>query len=204
MPYKLNFSDEEKQKMRDASNAGHASWSSNNIKSVKTKIKSFSLEKSNYCCCYCGRNQHGEFSMVIDIEHILPKSIFLKHMFTIRNLSTSCKRCNMNIKNTKVDFLSHTREDLPNRIFRSRYYKFIHPNLDKYSKHLELFSMQRGQDRMIKYSILNDSQKGSYTYEYFKLKDLEIDTFDKAQGGSGRSEINNPRIAELMERRAPE
>jgi hypothetical protein len=52
---------------------------------------------------------------------------------------------------------------------------------------------------MIKYRVLNNSNKGSYTYNYFKLSALEKDSFDKAQGGSKRHEIKNPKIKDLYE-----
>ncbi|WP_419175839.1 HNH endonuclease [Desulfosediminicola sp.] len=203
MPYKVTFSIAEITEMRAARKKGHKSWDNNSkLKSVKKKIKDFCLTKNDDRCCYCGRNLHGEFSLVIDIEHILPKSLFLKHMFTIKNLSASCKRCNMLLKKNKVDFLIKT-SPIPKRLFRSKYYQFIHPNLDNYDSHLELLSVQSGRKRLIKYSVVNDSKKGSYTYDYFKLKVLELNSFDTAQGGKKRAEIANPLIAKKYEKIKP-
>jgi len=35
---------------------------------------------------------------------------------------------------------------------------------------------------LIQYSVNNGQPKGHYTYEYFKLNELEIDTVSEAQG----------------------
>ncbi|MBF6650219.1 HNH endonuclease [Methylobacter sp. BlB1] len=191
MPNRPKFTVHDLHAMRAASAKGHQEWDNPKLSNFKTKVKKFGLLKTHKRCCYCGRNLHGEFPMVIDIEHILPKSSFLKHMFTMKNLSVACKRCNMNIKKNKTDFLSVQISSGTKKVFKSKYYKFIHPNLDNYDAHLELHMEQKGRKVLLKYSIVNHSEKGSYTYNYFKLRQLELDTFDKFQGGSGRQEISN-------------
>ncbi|GGA77231.1 hypothetical protein GCM10011369_18870 [Neiella marina] len=120
--------------------------------------------------------------MVLDIEHIIPKSEFLKHMFTMKNLSVSCKRCNMLIKKNDLTFLDIPLHALPRRKFRSKYYKFIHPNLDNIEEHLELNIVRKGRVRFIKYLVQNESKKGAFTYNYFRLRELELDAANQAQG----------------------
>jgi hypothetical protein len=119
--------------------------------------------------------------MVLDIEHVLPKSSFRELMFESTNLSISCKRCNMNIKGEKTDFVV----DLS--VVRGNYkdtnqYKFIHPNLDDYFAHLSYRCDICNDKKLIKYSIINSSPKGEFTYKYFKLIELEIDSINIAQG----------------------
>lgn len=200
MPNRPSFTSSEKSSMHTASLAGHTGWDNNPLLvSLKDKIKNFGLIKTENRCCYCGRNIHGEFRMVIDIEHVLPKSIFPKQMFKGKNLSVSCKRCNVNIKKSKVDFLdeinaSHTRTPL-----RSRNYKIIHPNLDKYDSHLLLIVGQVGRKVMLKYSVVNGSSKGAFTYNYFKLERLEKNNFDIAQGSRPRLEIENPELQDAFD-----
>lgn len=141
--------------------------------------------------------------MVIDIEHILPKSIYPKQMFKGKNLSVSCKRCNMNIKKSKVDFLDGIDANYTGKQLRSMHYKIIHPNLDKYDSHLLLIAGQVGRKVMLKYSVVNGSAKGAFTYEYFKLDHLEKNSFDIAQGNQPRAEIENPELQETFNAIAP-
>ncbi len=193
MSDKVIFTDGEKLAMREASIIGHEAWDNNSkLSSLKRKIKKNRVLRANNRCCYCGRNQHGEFSMVIDIEHILPKSMFPRYMFTLKNLSTSCKRCNMSIKSNRIDFISNGIKNTSRKVFKSKLYKFVHPNLDEYDSHLLLISHQIGKSVLMKYNVINKSPKGLFTYEYFHLKDLEKDSFDLSQGGRKRKEIINP------------
>jgi hypothetical protein len=141
--------------------------------------------------------------MVIDIEHVLPKSLFPKYMFRMSNLSASCKRCNMNLKKDKIDFLTGAGARRNGRLFRSKLYKLIHPNLDKYNSHLDLKSRQEGSMVMVKYIVVNNSSKGAYTYEYFKLDRLEKNDFDMAQGSQGRPEIESPELQAAFDAIAP-
>jgi hypothetical protein len=191
---KLNFTAADITKMRLSSGLGHLSWSHARLEAVKRKIKDHHLERQEDCCCYCNRNFYGEFRMVIDIEHVIPKSEYLPHIFTQKNLSVACKRCNMNIKKADLGFLTITINLLPNRLFKSKYYRFIHPNLDNYDSHLLLYSVQQGRKKLIKYEVVNESEKGEFTYEYFKLSRLELNSFDLAQDATERVEINEPDI----------
>lgn len=45
---------------------------------------------------------------------------------------------------------------------------------------------------MIKYTVQNDSPKGKYTYEYFDLKKLEVDSYSAAQGIEVEGKIFSP------------
>ncbi len=87
-----------------AINAGGNIWENELLSDLKSKVKEYYREKLNEQCCYCRKNTHGEFKMVLDIEHILPKSKFRHFMFHTYNLSVSCKRCNMNIKREDFSF----------------------------------------------------------------------------------------------------
>ena len=151
-------------------------WESSGIKKIKRRIKNFHLERSKKTCCYCQRDLQGEFQMVIDVEHILPSSIFVDLTFEIWNLSASCKRCNMLIKNDNIDFIDGSISNF----FSPQYYKFVHPNFDDVQIHLVRLVMQMGQDRLVKYVVRN-SLKGEFAYEYFRLSDFEIGAFDEAQ-----------------------
>ena len=198
MPRRPKFTPVEISAMRDASTRGHKAWDENpKLKTLKDKIKAFGKIKAFDTCCYCMRDVRGEFNMVLDIEHILPKSEYLKYMFTGKNLAVSCKRCNMNIKGADLGFL--VSKSLPRRALRSRYYKFVHPNLDRYDSHLIRLAVQRGRTMVVKYEVVNQSRKGLFTYEYFELDKLERNSFDKAQGISPRAELKDKGIKKAFD-----
>jgi hypothetical protein len=67
-------------------------WANPKLDLLKRKIKDYYREKLNDRCCYCRKNTVGEFNMVLDIEHVLPKGKFEKFMFNPQNMSMSCKR----------------------------------------------------------------------------------------------------------------
>ncbi|MEP4546982.1 MAG: HNH endonuclease [Saccharospirillum sp.] len=195
---RVKFTRDEILNIKSAALAGHNGWDNNpELKKVKDKIKDFSIIKTNERCCYCGRNVKGEFRMVLDIEHILPKSLYLRYMFTMKNLSVACKRCNMSIKKNRVDFLEDSIV-LTSKVFKSKHYKFIHPNLDKFDAHLLLAGIQLGKNMIVKYHVVKDSDKGKFNYAYFKLDALEKDSFDRGQGGRKRAEINNQSVRNMF------
>lgn len=163
-------------------------WSSDYVKNVKCRIKNSHLSKDFPKCCYCLRDFTGEFRFDIDIEHILPKSIYKNCIFDLKNLSVACKRCNMKLKKTDVKFLTKNLLELHGkwtfRYFNSKYYKFIHPNLDKFCEHMDFINTRINDISFKKYIPKKLSKKGKYTYQYFKLDELESDTLTKIQGGS--------------------
>ncbi|ADQ80433.1 hypothetical protein Palpr_2297 [Paludibacter propionicigenes WB4] len=175
------FTQEDIDLIRVVKDEGGKIWENEKIKPVKDKIKRYFRNRRNQCC-YCRREFVGEFSMVIDIEHILPKSDidFRKYMFHPYNLNISCKRCNMEIKGANISFIT-SREDILSNPFESKKYKFIHPNLDDYKTHINLIVQINDDIKLIKYNVLTNG-KGQYTYDYFELKNLEIDQVNEAQG----------------------
>ncbi|MDC5463720.1 HNH endonuclease [Acinetobacter baumannii] len=171
-------------------------WSSDILKGVKEKIKSQLLEECTHCC-YCRRPFKSEFKMVIDIEHILPSSIFRELAFDKRNLSLSCKRCNMVIKKDRLDFLNGNLEKIGNYlkgksklsryvgqcprikniaklnriIYSSFNYKFIHPILDLYANHLDYMNIQINDESLVVY--VPKTNKGVYTKDFFLLSEFQ-------------------------------
>lgn len=186
--------------IEQAINAGGKIWENPILSDFKAKIKEYYRHILDEQCCYCRKNTDGEFKLVLDIEHILPKNKFADLMFELYNLSVSCKRCNMLIKKDDIKFLAVF--PIPNDgQNKSETYKIIHPNLDEYFKHLSLFSKTVNEKKIIKYTVVNKSQKGSFTYDFFKLSELEVNSFDTAQGVKERqefSEIISPEISKKI------
>lgn len=156
-------------------------WNNVRVEQIKARIKEFYRLSSDEQCCYCKKDFGDEFNMVIDIEHILPKSIFHDYMFEVFNLNIACKRCNMRIKKDKIDFIVNIDKIIEQR-FETSNYRFIHPNFDNYFNHIEIIQVIRNNKKLIKYFVVKNSMKGNYTYNYFQLDKREIDTINEAQG----------------------
>lgn len=157
-------------------------WYNEKLTRLKTKIKDSFIFQDTSKCCYCARLFKGEFRMVIDIEHVLPQASFSTERFIISNLNVACKRCNMDIKNNDTSFIVSIPA-MGTNYYQSNHYKIIHPNLDVYTDHIVLKTIRRGDAIFIKY-VTKNQDKGKFTYDYFKLSELEIDTINNAQGVS--------------------
>jgi uncharacterized protein (TIGR02646 family) len=177
----FSFSDDEKFFIETAMTEVRP-WESELVSDIKKRIKDFHLELNGKMCCYCYRDLTGEFSLVIDIEHVLPKRHFRPLTFDIKNLSVACKRCNMKMKRDKLDFLNLPVEMA--EIAISDKYKIIHPNIDDKNSHLKRVALQCSDIRIVKYVPIGNSEKGLFSYQYFQLKELEIDSFDAAQNAN--------------------
>lgn len=159
-------------------------WGEKNdhIKSAKNKIRSYHLARHGQTCCYCRVILQGGGNFMIDREHILPKgnAKYKNFCFEPWNLSTSCKRCNMEIKGEDDRFVIDKLDTL--KLKAGENYLFIHPNFDEWERHLTRESHQISRFLFVKYAIIENSEKGQYTFDYFKLKELEIESLDAAQG----------------------
>ena len=170
-------------------------WDCATIEKIKQRIKAFHLQLGENLCCYCYRDVQGEFSMVLDIEHILPKRHYKPLTFDIRNLSVACKWCNMKIKRDDLDFLRLpvNVEDIED----GDKYKIIHPNIDERDAHLVRIVLQRNAKKIVKYTVVGNSAKGKFSYKYFQLQDFEVDSFDSAQGANQASATELDAIASI-------
>lgn len=84
-----------------AANAQAHPWENSCVADLRRRLKLHCLALTDEHCCYCQRNLRAEFQMVIDVEHVLPKSVYKELTFELVNLSASCKRCNMQIKKSR-------------------------------------------------------------------------------------------------------
>ncbi|MDV2905223.1 hypothetical protein R0H17_26740 [Phytobacter diazotrophicus] len=181
------FSEDEVSMVSACINKGHSSWKDECLKELKSRIKEHLKVRQDHVCCYCLRNLHGEFNFVIDIEHILPKHRFTNFMFTLDNLAASCKRCNMKMKGRRIDFITENFDNNPNP-FASENYFFIHPNSDHFEEHIAFTHTQIGREIAIFYNVIDNSPKGLFSYDFFRLDKLVKNSFDKAQGISVEDE----------------
>jgi|GEM_PF-696168 len=151
------------------------------IKSVKAKIRDLHMERHGDRCCYCRKNLHGGGHFVIDREHVLPKSLkaFKLLAYEVWNLGIACKRCNMQYKKNKVDFVVNQTDEAA--LQTSENYRLIHPNYDLYKDHIR-FVEERDDDTTVLKFTTRGTPKGDYTFEYFNLKELEVEKADASQG----------------------
>ncbi|MGJ1327449.1 HNH endonuclease [Sphingobacterium multivorum] len=175
----MNFTEEELATIESARQAGGNIWENEVLADIKRKIKIYFRTGDDESCCYCKRDFRDEFNMVIDIEHILPKSLYGEFMFDIHNLNISCKRCNMNIKRERHDFVVDTTTVRANYRQSNQYY-FIHPNLDNYEDNINYVKIDINGRKLTKYDAI--SEKGRYSYAYFHLDRIEVNSFSGAQG----------------------
>lgn len=156
-------------------------WENKRIDPVKNKVKGILRDLQSETCCYCKRNTKGEFKMVLDIEHILPKKHYPNLMFAVTNLAISCKKCNMLVKKDDRQFIVDLNSIEANP-FDTNHYKFIHPNLDEYHSFLKRIIIELDDIRIVKYIVVDNKSKGQYTYDYFRLKEFEQNDLNKIQG----------------------
>jgi len=116
----------DQQIIQEALARGGSVWDDATLEPVKRKIKQYYRDNGGEQCCYCRREMRDEFNMVIDIEHVLPKSLFRDFMFELFNLNISCKRCNMRIKKERTDFLVDQATIAANAN-QSDQYLMVHP-----------------------------------------------------------------------------
>lgn len=166
---------------------GHKYWDDDSLSDLKRRLKEYLKDRQRNVCCYCLRSFHGEFNLVIDIEHILPKHKYADYMFKIDNLAASCKRCNMKMKGRRIDFIKNPFVNSVNP-FAGENYFFIHPNSDVFEEHIRYIHVQNGRDIMVFYQIINNSPKGVFSHNFFGLDKLAVYTYNKAQGLSFEDE----------------
>lgn len=157
---------------------------------AKVKIRDLHLARHGDRCCYCRFPLHGGGHFIVDPEHVLPKSLdaYRPLAYTVWNLGIACKRCNMQYKRAKVDFLINTGTGADFQ--DSENYRLIHPNFDLYKEHISIRMEINDDTTLIKYTKRPGSVKGPYTYDYFNLQEREVGTFDTAQGIDVPDDLN--------------
>jgi uncharacterized protein (TIGR02646 family) len=167
------------------------------IKSVRDRIKAFHLSRQHHLCCYCRTNLWGDSSFMVDREHIVPKSHCKALTYVISNLSVACKRCNMEIKKNKVAIFKDPKTIHTEHANKDAY-RIIHPNYERYEDFILRLQQQEGTAMLVQFTLLNDDPKATYTHDFFKLNDLEVDAIDQAQGIPPPAPIDKLMLDALM------
>lgn len=104
------------------------SWSDDDLKDLKTKIKSYYIKIQNNECPYCKQIIRSVHGRSWDIEHIISRFQEKNFMFEPENLCVSCVDCNSR-KSNKKSTSSNAKVRLPKN---SKDYLIIHPHYDNY------------------------------------------------------------------------
>ncbi len=154
------------------------------LDTVKERILTFHLQRHGWTCCYCRTNLVGAGPFMTDREHILPKgkAAYKALSYQLWNLAAACKRCNMQFKRSGDGFVVDGND--PAAYLASQNYRFVHPNFDKWTDHLTRITAQVNETIIVKI-FKSDTDKAKYTYDFFSLEELEVDSFDAAQGLAG-------------------
>lgn len=152
------------------------------LRRAKDRILAYHLQRHGGNCCYCRTNLNGAGPYMTDREHVLPKGkpVYKPFSYAMWNLAAACKRCNMQFKRRGDAFVIDT--DDPTKFQNSENYRFVHPNFDAYGEHLTRVTAQVDTKNLVMFIATNGSEKAVYTREFFGLDELQVDSFDQAQG----------------------
>lgn len=158
------------------------------LKTAKSRILDYHLQRHGWTCCYCRTNLHGAGPFMTDREHVLPKGkpAYKPFSYTMWNLAAACKRCNMQFKKGGDSFVVDATD--PTKFESSENYRFVHPNFDRWEDHLTRLAAQVNAMNIVAIIRKPSCHKAAFTYDFFNLHNLEVDTFDQAQGLSVRVE----------------
>lgn len=117
------------------SNSKPPSWSDEQLKGLRSKIKKHYIAEQSNTCAYCKIEILSTNGNIWHTDHIICRHQEPKYTYTPRNLCASCIDCNTakgSRSVTKKDY--STYKSFPNK---SANYLIVHPHFDKYEDHIE-------------------------------------------------------------------
>lgn len=108
-------------------------WSEEAIADLKTRIKTYYINKQRNYCCYCRTHIPSNNHRYWDVEHVVARASHPQFMFTEKNLSVSCPDCN-GAKGDKACMVNNKRKTYPKA---SKDFKIIHPHFDNFDDHIK-------------------------------------------------------------------
>ncbi len=178
-PY--NFTKQEKAIIK-ANFITHTDWDKPVFSPIKENIRNFLRGQQGNKCCYCKRELEY-FIKSVDIEHIIPKSLYSDFTFTSLNLALSCPRCN-----TKKGDDNILRKPVVRYPKHSKNISIIHAHFDDYSNHIII------HDNCVYEGI---SKKGCHTITTCELFRIRI-ALEKAKKNSTRKKPTSKLIADVI------
>jgi uncharacterized protein (TIGR02646 family) len=136
----------------------YADWSNGDLEALRKEIRNHYRNEQKGSCSYCKQPVSLVSALNCHVEHIVPKSLHLKFMFTSKNLCVICADCNQ-IKREQ-ETLGEIPETMSNPTGRVNYptasssFKIVHPHFDNYDDHILIVNG---------YYIDKGSKKGNFT-----------------------------------------
>lgn len=141
----IKFSKEEEKLIKSKFNNPaftHTDWSSDDLEKIRSSIREFYRDKQKGICAYCLNDISIQSAANCHVEHIAPKSKFLKFIFEPKNLCVVCADCNEIKRNKEVENKEEitTKKEDPKLYPRSsNSFLIVHPHYDNHHEHIEKF-----------------------------------------------------------------
>ncbi|WP_189004083.1 HNH endonuclease [Deinococcus roseus] len=125
------------KRINDLSLTGREKWDHEDFRPIYRKIKQILLTSQRQICYYCQKNLRDIDNDDWHIDHIVSIDEDDRHVFTEKNLVLACKWCNRR-KNDKSTLVKKLKTKAYSE--SSANYYIVHPRLDNYFDHIEIFS----------------------------------------------------------------
>ena len=120
-----------KRKLSDVS-FRHEDWGNEDLKELRKHIRNHYRKEQKSKCVFCKKSISLRSVSNANIEHIAPKSKYIKFLFTSKNLCVACADCN-EIKGVKEVF---NKKNIIRYPRSSSAFKIVHPHFDKWSDYI--------------------------------------------------------------------
>ncbi|MGI2167448.1 HNH endonuclease [Shewanella oncorhynchi] len=141
----------------------HLDWGQDDLQAIRSYIRSHYRNEQKGRCSYCRGVLSLRSAANCHVEHITPKSKYLKFIFEAKNLCVACADCN-EIKREQ-ETLGTEPDPLVDGDIRVQYprssnaFKIVHPHFDNYNDHIKIFNGY----------YVDSSPKGHFTIGACKL-----------------------------------
>lgn len=109
-----------------------ARWSDADITPTRKEIKQHYIAEQRHLCCYCGLPDPAVHGLDWDVEHIAPRKLHPRFMFTPANLAVACRECNQH-KGSKETLLDPSVSVYP---LKADAFLIVHPHFDDWTEHI--------------------------------------------------------------------
>jgi hypothetical protein len=133
-PYTYNSDQQLIDRLLESKPVKKELWSSEEIKGIRQKIKSYYINEQGQTCPYCKVYQEATHHSTWNVEHIISRDEMPEWVFEPQNLCVSCLECNTYKSKKQVTKApANTYKKFPKKSFN---YKIIHPHFDSYEDHI--------------------------------------------------------------------
>lgn len=150
------------------------------LSELKTHVRNHFLDiDADYPCCYCKRSPRSTSGLENHVEHIAPRSPYVRFTFEPKNLAIICIHCNGHKLNQDVFEKEWKRKSYPNN---SNPFNVYHPSFDDYTRDIKILPS------LGIYAAV--SLKGSATVAMCRLDILNNAIFSRLSGDGVYAEID--------------